>query len=178
MDEMKKKLKLIALVGPESTGKTTLCKQLAAHYNGVEVPEFAREFLEKTNGKYSESDLLTIAHGQLQLERDAISNGTLPVFCDTDAVVVMVWHEFKYGKRNLELETTFHQQTPRKYLLTYPDLPWQNDPLRENPNDLNAIFGLYVSTLDRLQAEYSIVNGVGPMRFENALDALGRMNFG
>jgi len=178
MDVSKDKLNLIALVGPESTGKTTLCQQLADHYNGVAVPEFARGLLEKTNGKYSESDLPNIARGQVQFERDAIRNGTFPIFCDTDAVVVMVWNEFKYRKQSFELETIFRQQIPRKYLLTYPDLPWQDDPLRENPNDLMAIFELYVSTLNRLQVEYSIVRGVGPTRLENALDALSRMNFG
>jgi len=172
MDVKKEKLEIIALVGPESTGKTTLSEQLAAHYSGSFVPEFAREFLEKHNGKYSQADLPTIAQGQLNLENQIIAKGAKPVFCDTDVVVVMVWHEFKYGGQSAELETLFKQQPERKYLLTYPDLPWQDDSLRENKKDLNAIFELYVSTLNRLGVDYSIVKGTGSERLENAIAAL------
>lgn len=169
---MAKKLEIVALVGPESTGKTTLSEQLAAHFNGSFVPEFAREFLEERNGKYSQADLPTIAKGQLNLENHAINKGVKPVFCDTDVVVVMVWHEFKYGEQSAELEALFKRQPQRKYLLTYPDLPWQVDPLRENQKDLNAIFALYVSTLNRLGVDYSVIKGTGSSRLENAIAAL------
>ncbi|MCB9186004.1 MAG: ATP-binding protein [Flavobacteriales bacterium] len=172
MDVKKEKLEIIALVGPESTGKTTLSEQLAAHYGGSFVPEFAREFLEERNGKYSQADLPTIAKGQLNLESQTIAKDAKPVFCDTDVVVVIVWHEFKYGEQSAELEALFKLQPERKYLLTYPDLPWQDDPLRENPKDLNAIFELYVSTLNRLGVDYSIVNGNGSNRLKNAIAAL------
>lgn len=175
---MAEKLEIVALVGPESTGKTTLSEELAAHFNGSFVPEFAREYLEKRNGKYSQADLPTIAKGQFELEKKAVSTMKTPVFCDTDVVVIMVWNEFKFGGRNPELEKILSEQPPRKYLLTYPDLPWQDDPLRENPKELKAIFDLYVKTLDGLGAEYTIVRQSGPARMENAIDALNRMNFG
>ncbi len=172
VDLMTGKLEIVALVGPESTGKTTLSEELAAHFGGSFVPEFAREFLEERNGKYSQADLPTIAKGQLNLENQVIDKGEKPVFCDTDVVVVMVWHEFKYGEQSAELEALFKRQPERKYLLTYPDLPWQDDPLRENPKDLNSIFDLYVSTLNRLGVDYSIVNGNGSNRLKNAIAAL------
>lgn len=166
---MEKGKEIFACVGPESTGKTTLSQELAVHFNGSFVPEFARQFLEERNGIYAQADLATIAKGQLELEKKIISEGKTPVFCDTDVLVVMVWHEFKYGERSDELEAIFHQQSPRKYLLTYPDLPWQDDPLRENPKDLNAIFELYVKTLERLGVAYSVVKGVGSDRLKNAI---------
>jgi NadR type nicotinamide-nucleotide adenylyltransferase len=169
---MAEKFGVVALVGPESTGKTTLSEQLAAHFNGSFVPEFARDFLEERNGRYSQADLPTIAKGQLNLENQIIDKGDRPVFCDTDVVVVMVWHEFKYSEQSAELEALLKLQPARKYLLTYPDLPWQDDPLRENPKDLNAIFELYVSTLNRLGVDYSIVKGAGSDRLENAIAAL------
>ncbi|MBI1286673.1 MAG: AAA family ATPase [Flavobacteriales bacterium] len=169
-DSLSRKIGIVALVGPESTGKTTLAQELAVHYNGSFVPEFSREFLEARDGKYTQADLLTIAKGQLGLENEAIQNGKEPIFCDTDVVVVMVWHEFKYNEKSAALEALFKQQPKRKYLLTYPDLPWQNDPLRENPNDLNALFELYDATLNRLDVDYSVVKGTGSARLENAID--------
>lgn len=163
---------IIAIVGPESTGKTTLSRELAIRFNSSFVPEFAREFLNQRYGKYSQADLLTIANGQLKLEQAAIDNNSSPIFCDTDVVVIMVWHEFKYANQSHELETIFRKQYPRKYLLTYPDIPWQNDPLRENPQDLKAIFNLYVNTLERIGADYSIIKGIGDSRLKLAIDIL------
>ncbi|MGB0916256.1 MAG: AAA family ATPase [Flavobacteriales bacterium] len=163
---------IIAIIGPESTGKTTLSRELSLHFNGSLVPEFAREFLEARNGIYSQADLPIIANGQIELEKSILEKGVTPIFCDTDAVVVMVWHEFKYGEISKALEAIYRKQVPRKYLLTFPDLPWQDDPLRENPKDLNAIFELYVKTLQRLGADYSIVKGVDSSRLKNAIRAL------
>lgn len=169
---MESRPQIFACVGPESTGKTTLCKQLAEHFKGSFVPEFARQYLEERNENYTQHDLITIAKGQRKLEQEAIAQHPSPIFCDTDVVVVMVWHEFKYGEKSAELENLFKLQPERKYLLTYPDLTWQDDPLRENPNDLNAIFELYVSTLNRLGVDYSVVKGTGSDRLENAIAAL------
>ncbi|HEY6977001.1 MAG TPA: AAA family ATPase [Chitinophagaceae bacterium] len=61
-------IKKIVVVGPESTGKSSLCKQLAEHFNTLWCPEYAREYLLAHGKEYSYDDLLTIATGQLQLE--------------------------------------------------------------------------------------------------------------
>ncbi|MCB0754584.1 MAG: ATP-binding protein [Flavobacteriales bacterium] len=169
---MEKRPQIFACVGPESTGKTTLSEQLASRMNGELVPEFARDYLEARNGKYSESDLPTIAKGQLELEKKAISNGLPLIFCDTDIVVVKVWQEFKYGKNNEEIDSLLSLQQPRKYLLTYPDLPWEEDSLRENPNELVELFKLYESTLKAIGADYRIVRGVNEERPQNAIEAI------
>ena len=65
-------LKKIVIIGPESTGKSTLCKQLAEHYKTLWCPEFAREYLLKHGMNYTFDDLLTIAKGQLALENQYI----------------------------------------------------------------------------------------------------------
>jgi nicotinamide riboside kinase len=175
---MESRPQIFACVGPESTGKTTLSEQLVSRLGGEFVPEFAREYLEARNGKYSESDLPTIAKGQLELEVKAISNGLPLVFCDTDIVVVKVWQEFKYGKTNGEIESLLSLQQPRKYLLTYPDLPWEEDSLRENRNELDQLFDLYESTLKKLGADYRIVKGVNEVRPQNAIEAINQMKLG
>ena len=99
---MESRAKIFACVGPESSGKTTLCNQLAHHFGGAVVPEFSREYLNNRQDKYEPYDLLTIAKKQLELENRIISENDQPVFCDTDILVVMVWHQFKYRKRNKE----------------------------------------------------------------------------
>jgi nicotinamide riboside kinase len=172
---MESRPQVFACVGPESTGKTTLCDQLANHFNGLIVPEFAREYLDKKNGIYEESDLLTIAKNQLELENRIISKATGPVFCDTDILVIMVWYQFKYRKRDKIIEDLFDQQQPRKYLLTYPDLKWEPDPLRENPNDLHQIFKMNEIGLKTIGADYRIIKGQGDERLSNAVEAVDQM---
>jgi len=58
----------IVIIGPESTGKSSLCEQLAQHYDSLWCPEFAREYLLTNGASYSYDDLLAIAKGQLALE--------------------------------------------------------------------------------------------------------------
>src|SRR5687768_15754768 len=110
-------LKKIVIIGPESTGKSTLCKQLAQHYNTLWCPEFAREYLLKNGMNYTYDDLLHIARGQVELEEVyiqlAIANWQLAnsfpgsqvtshspqlLFIDTDMWVLKVWCEFVFGK--------------------------------------------------------------------------------
>src|SRR5258706_4422631 len=107
-------LKKIVIIGPESTGKSTLCRQLAEHYNTQWCPEYAREYLLRTGMKYSYDDLQFIAKGQVALEESflkAMMNSKLaieshspltvhhsPLFIDTDMYVMKVWCEFVFGK--------------------------------------------------------------------------------
>lgn len=178
MDLKQTRPPIFSIVGPESTGKTTLSQQLAHQFNGSFIPEFAREFLEEQKGKYAQQDLITIANGQIELENRSLISAPRVIFCDTDIVVIMVWHEFKYGARSTVLESLYHSQPKRKYLLTYPDLPWVPDSLRENQNDLHQIFHLFETVLKRLNVRSEVVSGVGNSRLKNAIDALKRLDFG
>ena len=76
-------IKKIVVIGGESTGKSTLCEQLASHYETVWVTEFAREYLEQLGREYVEQDLLQIAKGQLNAEDEAITKANQFLFCDT-----------------------------------------------------------------------------------------------
>src|ERR1043165_9875190 len=107
-------IKKFVVVGPETTGKITLCSQLATHYHTAWVPEYAREFLEKNGMDYTYDDLLTIAKKQVELE-DSVRHqlhgkkaglpqqapgapGRVPFFIDTDMYVMKVWCEFVFNK--------------------------------------------------------------------------------
>lgn len=166
---------MIALVGPESTGKSQLSQELAAHYKGSAVAEFARKYLHERAGQYDQSDLPKIAQGQYNLEQEAIAQGEFPIICDTDLVVIKVWHEFKYGQPNTYIDTLLAKQPPRKYLLMYPDLTWEPDPLRENPHDRLELFGWYERVLQSIHADYRVVKGLGTERIKQAIDAINQM---
>ena len=91
--------KKIVVIGPESTGKSTLCEQLATKYNSNWVPEYAREYLMKLGRPYTYDDLLIIARGQLDQEDRITSSLKSPlVFIDTDMYVMKVWSEYVFGK--------------------------------------------------------------------------------
>lgn len=172
---MESRPQIFACVGPESTGKTTLCNQLALRFEGTVVPEFARQYLTSKGGNYLQKELITIAESQLELEQRLISKNEGPIFCDTDLLVVKVWHEFKYGESSDEIDSLLSKQQSRKYLLTYPDLDWESDPLRENPNDLFEIFTYYENKLVEMGADYRIVRGIGDERLKSAIEAINQM---
>lgn len=129
-------MKKIVVIGPESTGKSTLCRQLAAHYNTTWCEEYAREYLE-TNGKeYSYDDLLSIAKGQLELEdrRGYEANNHL-YFIDTNMYVMQVWCEYVFKKCHQFIIDKIVERKYDLYLLCNIDLPWTFDELREYPDE-------------------------------------------
>ena len=129
----KPKPKRILILGPESTGKSTLAEDLANHFDEPWVPEFAREYLEKIDRPYRYEDLLEIAKGQIKAEDQLAEKARKFLFIDTDLRVIHIWSEHRFGKTD---PWVLEQIKERKYdliLLTDTDLPWEPDPLREYP---------------------------------------------
>src|ERR1044072_1365261 len=150
--------KKIVAIGPESTGKSSLCEQLAKHYNTSWCPEYAREYLTTHGMNYTYEDLLTIAKGQVELEEksesevrsresEAKSQTDLltthdsrftthhsPLFIDTDMYVMKVWCEFVFGKCHPFILDQIARRKYDLYLLCDIDLPWMHDELREYPD--------------------------------------------
>lgn len=140
-------LKKIVIIGPESTGKSTLSQQLATHYNTLWCPEYAREYLLKNGMNYTYEDLLTIAKGQIELEEEHIlmTNDRWPVtgqrltnndqllFIDTNMYVMKVWCEFVFEKCHRYILDQIEKRQYNLYLLCNIDLPWIKDELREYP---------------------------------------------
>jgi len=161
----------IALTGPESTGKTTLGHQLASKYNSKLVQEYAREYLKSKSG-YKREDLLKIAKGQYQSILDATSDGI--VFIDTDLLVVKIWSFEKYGECDSEIERLYSSLKIDFYLLTYPDLAWKNDPLRESKNELLSLYRVYKRELDKVGVPYKVITGQGNTRLINAVEFVNK----
>ena len=144
----------IIVIGPESSGKTTLCNALSKHFNLPFSKEYAREYLNALKRDYNPDDLLKIAKGQLQTE-----NGLQ--LLDTDLITLKIWSEYKYGSCDKWILTQIEKQKAEKrfYLLCKPDIPWQPDKQRENPSDREALFEIYKQELDDLGHKYFMIEG-------------------
>jgi len=166
----------IAIVGPESSGKTTLTEALAQHYGCLYTAEFARIYLADKGPGYVEEDLLHIAHGQLLKEREMQQlahdrrNGLL--VCDTDLLTIRIWSEEVYGRSAPELLTLSQHHHYDHWMLCRPDIPWEPDPLRENPHDRDRLFEVYEAMLKKLAKPYTILEGPLGDRLRKAIAAI------
>ena len=138
---VKKQIK-IAFTGPESSGKTTLAKKITATYNGFFVEEFARTFLEGKS-TYVQEDLEAIAEGQVK----SWDIETEFLIADTEMTVICIWSFYKYGAISPKIKQLFDQQQFDLLFLCKPDIPWEFDPMRENPENRAELFDLYHSFL-------------------------------
>ncbi len=146
----------IAFTGPESSGKTTLCKALADELKCLWISEYAREYLENKNN-YEMSDLDVMALEQV-LKWDAIKNQPL-ILCDTEMLVYKIWSEVKFGKLSETIKQLYEAQYFDFYFLCKPDIPWQPDPMRENENNRDELFELYSAELIATHRPYKILTG-------------------
>jgi NadR type nicotinamide-nucleotide adenylyltransferase len=162
-------LKRIAITGPESTGKSMLAGQLAAHYGTLWVPEYAREYLNGLNRPYEQDDLPKIARGQLDDEdRLARQAGTF-LFCDTELLVIKIWSLYKYHRCDPWIVQQLATHPYDLYLLCDIDLPWAEDPLREHPTLRKYFFDWFYRELVQMKAPLRVVSGLGEERLRNAV---------
>lgn len=161
----------IIVTGPESSGKTTLCKALSEHYNLPFTKEFARVYLTDLGKNYLQEDLLEIATGQLENEQLTNDNQQISLH-DTDLITLKIWSDYKYGNcNNWILEQIEKQKVENRfYLLCKPDIKWNYDPLRENPTDRNELLEIYKQELENLGHKFLIIKGED--RNEQAIEIL------
>jgi nicotinamide riboside kinase len=164
----------IILTGPESSGKTTLAMHLAQTFETNLVPEFSRPYLEFLGRPYQYSDLRTILRGQQSWEKWHSERCTKNIFvCDTDWTVIRIWEQFRFGTR---LATDWVVPDPDAfYFLCAPDMPWQPDPLRENPAEREALFELYLQLLTEVKVNFTPLWGDPSQRLSNALAEIKKL---
>ncbi len=165
--------RIISIVGPESSGKTTLARALATRFRAPWVEEYARGYLSG-RPTYDETDLDMIARGQLALEEEALKDAPPVLVLDTDMLVILVWWREKYGEAPDWVEAAVRAQRDQAYLLARPDLPWEPDPLRESQYDRERLFEVYRDALAERRAAFDIVGGSGQARLRSALESLQR----
>lgn len=162
----------IAITGPESTGKSALAAWLAAHYQTVWVPEFAREYIGQLNRPYTLSDLIAIAHGQAKSEDAVSAAGATALFCDTDFFVLKVWAEHAFGICPEEIRFQLNARPYHLHLLLDVDLPWQPDPQREHPHLRQHFLEVYKQELANAGVPWVLISGRGRARYQNAVQEL------
>lgn len=182
-------LKKVVIIGPESTGKSTLSEQLAHHYETMWCPEFAREYLHTNGTNYEFDDLLTIAQGQLALEDEYTrkleinslpmleEGGHLPLFIDTDMYVMKVWCEFVFNKCHRFILDAISQREYDLYLLCNIDLPWEADELREYP-DLHSrkkLYQIYKDILINQPVPWVEISGGHEKRLATSIAAVDQL---
>lgn len=163
-------VKKVCLFGPESTGKTTLARALAEHYQTVAVPEFARGYLER-KGSFEATDLEAIGRGQLASEQALARRARHLLFCDTDLLTTSIWGRWLLNTTSPWLETAKSQNYDLT-LLTDIDLPWHPDAVRYLPGQGEAFLKACVEALETHRRRYVLVSGTGKSRLEAAIAAV------
>ena len=171
----------VVIIGPESTGKSTLSEQLAQHYKTEWCPEFAREYLLTHGKNYTYEDLLTIAKGQIELEDKYASllttHDSRLLFIDTDMYVMKVWCEFVFGKCHRLILEQIVKRKYDLYLLCNVDLPWMPDELREYP-DLETrkkLFRIYKDCMVNQSVPWIEISGNYEERLQKAIGAVDHL---
>ncbi len=193
-------VKKIVIIGPESTGKSTLCELLAQHYQTEWCNEFAREYLITNGTHYTKDDLLAIAKGQLALEDELskqvksqwsevlgerlvnaakLQSSVLPpmLFVDTDMYVMKVWSEYVFGVCDFFILNAIAHRKYDLYLLCDIDLPWVKDELREYPDEKprKELFSIYKDLLINQQVPWTLISGNYDERLAAAIEAVNSM---
>lgn len=169
--------KRILILGPESTGKSTLAEDLANHFGEPWVPEFAREYLEEINRPYRYEDLVAIGKGQVELEDQLAQNAEKHIFVDTDLRVIHIWSEHRFGKTDPWVLDEIERRKYDLILLTDTDLPWTPDPLREYPEleMRQYFFEKYRKLAEESGFPFQVVSGDRAKRLKSAVEALNQI---
>ena len=158
----------VGIIGPESSGKSTLARYLAKRYQGVLIPEYARDYVEqKGTTEVSFDELCAIAKHQIEeLENlsshSLIHSFTQPIFFDTELIVTKVWFDYVFGRVPEWLNENIHRFPMDVYFLTYPDIAWVPDPARSNGSDAirKELFDRYEAEVQALEIPYYIIRHV------------------
>jgi len=184
-------MKKVVVIGPESTGKSTLCVQLAEHYQTIWCPEYAREYLETNGMDYTYDDLLTIAKGQInreeamsfelltmsKKENSQLKAKSSKLFIDTDMYVMKVWCEFAFGKCHSWILNQIATRQYDLYLLCNVDLPWIKDELREYPDveTRNKLYHFYKDIMINQTVPWVEINGSYEQRLKRAISSVDEL---
>lgn len=158
--EKRKPIKIV-FVGPESTGKTTLAKLLAKHFNTTWAREFLREFAEwkllQNDKTITFSDQKTIIEGQIDLEKEAESKANTFVFCDTNWLQTQIYSELYFGKVPEYLENISDECD--LYILTDIDVEWEKDHVRDAPFERENHIKYFKKRLTELKKPFLFISG-------------------
>jgi HTH-type transcriptional repressor of NAD biosynthesis genes len=175
--------KRISVVGAESTGTTTLARQLAEHYRTVCVPEYGREYCEKMQAagvdlwtyQWSSAEFTEIARKQQEMEDNLAREANCILICDTDVLATGIWHERYMGKRSPEVEAIAASHRHDLYLLTDCDLPFVQDGLRDGEAIRQWMTQRFEEVLTGRGLPWVKITGSGQLRLLAAVREVDRL---
>jgi len=164
-------IKRIVLIGPESTGKTELTQFLTREFNTVYVPEYAREYIENLNRKYTYNDVVHIAETQVSLSKKNINRARKVLFYDTYLIITKIWFQVVFNTYPSWIDKELTENPIDLFLLCNTDIEWVPDSVRENGGEMREkLFEMYKREIVNYGFNYEIVKGMGEERFRNALN--------
>ena len=161
----------ICILGGESTGKTTLVRQLAQHFESVWIEEYAREFLNEHDLQLAYADMLHIATTQRAREQEAQKTANRFLFCDTNAIATKIWSNYYFGSTDPQI-IEWADEACAFYLLLAPDIPWVDDGMRDSPQQRDLFFQAFQKELETQQRSYAVITGTGSHRFVTACQTI------
>jgi HTH-type transcriptional regulator, transcriptional repressor of NAD biosynthesis genes len=165
----------VCVVGAESTGKTTLSEDLAAHYRTCRVPEYGREYSElklAAEGRYDfrSEEFAHIAARQCETEDEAARRADRILICDTDAFTTSVWHRRYMGARSPEVEgIAARHRRPDLYILTDIGTPFVQDGTRDGEHVRGWMHETFVAELRAQRRFYRCVSGTRGERLRQSV---------
>lgn len=162
----------VVLIGPESTGKTTLAASLAAHCDVPWVPEASRRFVETVDTPLSVATVAPIARLSMALDDAARASAPELLVHDTDLVSTVVYSQHYYGTVEPWIVAEARTRRAGLYLLCLPDLPWEPDGVRDRPTQRAELLTMFRETLRAMDAEVVEVSGLGTARLDAAISAV------
>ena len=163
----------IAITGPESSGKTTLAQALSKHFSADLILEYAREYLTLTNGEYAEYDLTKIATTHRE---NILKSQKSTQIIDTDFICMKVWSDYRFGKTSPQIQNIIEENLFDLHILCTPDIPWEEDRLRENPNDRHELFELYKRELLKAKKTILLVQGSLENRLKESINCIDKLS--
>jgi NadR type nicotinamide-nucleotide adenylyltransferase len=161
----------VCLTGAESTGKTELAKNLAAHFAAPWVPEFSREYAERAARELSYMDVMPIAKGQMELEARIAANAGELLVLDTDLVSTVVYARHHFGACPVLVEALARQRLADLYLLLDIDVPWIHDGVRDSGATRDLLHERFCDVLDDFGADVRTISGSWDERLQLAIAA-------
>jgi NadR type nicotinamide-nucleotide adenylyltransferase len=165
-------VKQVCVFGPESTGKTTLARRLAEHFDSAWVPEYARTLLEARGGAVRIDDMERIARGQAASEDALARNANRVLITDTDPLATLVWSDVLFGAVPTVVRELADARAADLYLLTDADVPWVADSVRYLPDGGRTFFDRCRAELDARGRRHVVIRGGWDERFRAAIAAV------
>jgi HTH-type transcriptional repressor of NAD biosynthesis genes len=168
-------LKRVCIVGPESTGKSTLAANLACHFNTVHAWEYARPLLDAQGGQCFAKDIPLIVRGQIATEDALAPQANRVLICDTDVLTTMIWSDMLFGDTPEWVRKLADERTYDLYIVPDTDVRWVQDGQRFFGDEKvrRGMFERFIAELEKRGRRYVIVRGDWKQRFESACAPVG-----